>query len=1041
MDHFKKYNNIIGWILFGTALFIYMLTLEPTASFWDSSERIATAYKLQIPHPPGAPLLQMMQRIFALLAFGDVTNVAFWINAMSAVMGAATVMLLFWIITRLGQRVITLNYELDNTRMWAVFAGGIVGALALTFSDSFWFNATEAEAYAASTFFTALAFWSILKWEASESESDSHKWIVLIAYIIGLSIGVHLLSLLTIPAIVFVYYFKKYKPTRKGVIYTAIIAFILLGFIQAVLIPGVLTLDWWFEFFFVNNIGLPFHSGTIIFAVVLISLIAYGLYYTHKKNKVLWNTVILCFTFIVIGYSSFLMLVIRSNANPPINENAPVNAVELKSYLGREQYGDWPKVYGSYYNAPVEDLEDGRPKYGKDEEAGEYVVVNPRTAEERIYDPDFKTIFPRMWSPRQMHVRGYEMWGQVEGRPVTVTRRDGSSDVINKPTFGENLRFFFNYQLGHMYGRYFMWNFAGRQNDIQNRDGNPLEGNWMSGIPFLDQRLGPQHNLPESITSNPAHNKLYLLPFLLGLIGLVYHWNMHKRDTLVIALLFFMTGIAIILYLNQTPFQPRERDYSYAGSFFAFAIWIGIGTLGIIDALSKKINMKVATVVTTIACLLLVPGIMAKEGWSNHDRSGRTTVIDVAKNYLEACEPNAVLFTMGDNDTFPLWYAQEVEGVRTDIKIINLSLFSTDWYIDHMARRKFYEAEPLPLSMEPHQYQSGTRDYVHIVETPEIEGHRNLSEIIRFVTHDDQRAKIRTARGHENYVPTNKFRLPVDSAKVVENSTVKPGDADEIVDAVEWEFEGSGLEKGQLMLLDFLSENNWERPVYFAITTGRDAYIGLEDYFQLEGMVYRLLPIHSPGEDIVQGRVNPSILYDNLMNKFEWGNIDDPDLYLNEDHRRITMNYRRIFTRLAEQLVEENKLDSASVVINKINDKLPEENVPYGPENLFIAEQYYEVGQKRKEYAMEQGMEVEQVEEFEKGNAILERLLELNNQNLNYYFSFTGQQANMIERERNQAISIVRRIQQTAEDYEQDEIAEKAERIFDNYYGLLMGSY
>ncbi len=1035
MDYYKKYNNIIGWILFGIALLVYMLTIEPTASFWDASERIATAYKLQIPHPPGAPLLQMMQRIFSLLSFGDVTIVAFWINTMSAVVSAATVMLLFWIITGIGKRIMTLNYEFNNSRMWAVFASGIVGALALTFSDTFWFNATEAEAYATSIFFTALAFWAILKWEARADKADNQKWMVFIAYIVGLSIGVHLLSLLTIPAIVFVYYFKKYKPTRKGIAITAILAFLLLGFIQGVLIPGILTVDWWFEFFFVNTIGLPFHSGTLIFFIVLISLIAYGLYYTHKKNRVLWNTVILCFTFIVIGYSSFLMLVIRSNAKPPINENAPVNAVELKSYLGREQYGDWPKVYGQYYNAPIVDLEDGRPKYGKDEEAGKYTVTNPRTATEPVYDPDFMTVFPRMWSNQQRHIHGYEQWGQVEGRPVNVTRRDGSTDVINKPTFTENLRFFLNYQLGHMYGRYFMWNFAGRQNDVQSH-GSPLKGNWMSGIPFIDEiRLGDQSILPESITSNPAHNKFYMLPLILGLIGLIYHWKMHKKDTLVIALLFFMTGIAIILYLNQTPFQPRERDYSYAGSFFAFSIWIGIGTLGLIDVLSRKINIKVAIATVTTICLLLVPGIMAKEGWSNHDRSNRTSTLDVAKNYLKACEPNAVLFTMGDNDTFPLWYAQEVEGIRTDIKIINLSLFNTDWYIDYMARRKFYDAKPLPLSLKPEQYVEGTRDYLHIVENPNIEGYWDIGKLVEFATLDNPQAMIRTQRGHENYIPTNKFKIPVDSAKVVENNTVQPEDADQIVDAVKWKFEKPGIQKNQLMLMDFLSQNNWERPVYFAITTGSEAYMGLEDYFQLEGMVYRLVPIYTPEEDFIQGRVNTSILYDNLMNKFEWGNIADPDLYLNEDHRRITLNYRNIFTSLADQLIEENKPDSAVAVLDRVVEKLPEENVPYELSNLFIGEVYYAAGELLKDNAKQAGVYTDQGnEEFEKGNAILERLLDLNDQNLNYYFSFTGRNANLIEREKGQALGIIQRIEHIARNYQQNELAEKAERVFSNYY-------
>lgn len=1043
MNYYNRFNNIIGWVLFGIALLVYMLTLEPTASLWDCSERIATAYKLQIPHPPGAPLLQLMSRGFSLLSFGDVTMVAFWINTMSAVLSAFTIMFLFWIITALGKKIITKNYELNNSSVWAIIASGAVGALALTFSDSFWFNATEAEAYAPSLFFTALAFWAIMKWEARADKPDSNRWIIFIAYIIGLSIGVHLLSLLTIPAIIFVYYFKKYEPTRKGIIVSAIVAFSLLGFIQGILIPGILTLDWWFEFFFINKVGLPFHSGTIIFFITLISLIVYGLHYTHKKNKVFWNTAILCFTFVVIGYSSFLMLVIRSNAMPPINENAPLNAVELKAYLGREQYGDWPRVYGPYYNAPIIDLEDGSPRYRQDKEKGKYVISNQRIASEHIYHPDFKTVFPRMWSRNQQsHERGYERWGRVQGRPVTVSGFRGSQERINKPTFTENLRFFFRYQLGHMYTRYFMWNFAGRQNDVQGH-GSPIEGNWMTGIPFIDQaRLGDQSKLPGSITDNPAHNKFYMLPLLLGLIGLAYHWKMHKKDTLIVGLLFFMTGIAIILYLNQTPYQPRERDYSYAGSFFAFAIWIGIGTLGIIDALAKKINLKVATIVATIACLLLVPGIMAKEGWNNHDRSGRTTTIDVAKNYLEACAPNAVLFTMGDNDTFPLWYAQEVEGVRTDIKIINLSLLNTDWYIDYMARRKFYEAKPLPMTLEPHQYREGTRDYMHIMQHPDIEGHVNLRDIIRFVTSDSPVAKTRTVRGiQENFIPTNKFRIPVDSATVVENGTVQPEDAHKIVDAVEWKLEAQGLQKNQLVVMDFLSANNWERPVYFAITTGRDAYMGLEDYFQLEGMVYRLVPIYSPTDDIIHGRVNSSVLWENLMNNFEWGNMSDPTIYLNEDHRRITANYNNIFLKLAEQLIEENKLDSATAVLNRVVENIPEENVPLRLPNMFIAETYYQIGSMLKLAAKHKGEYSNQGEEqFETANRIFERLIEINDENLTYYFTFSPGQAALIEREKTQAIGILQRIRQIAERHEQKEIAKKAENILERHYNRFMMS-
>ncbi len=1020
LKSYKPINNIIGWLMFLTATAVFMMTLEPTASFWDAGERLATSFKLQVAHPPGAPLYQMLARMFSLLALGDVTRVAYWINAMSAVAGGLTVMFLFWTISMLGHRLLKATPDISSSKTWAVWGAGIVGGLTLTFSDSFWFAAVEAEVYVTSLFLTAFVFWSILKWEATEHEPDSLKWLVLIAFVIGLSIGVHMLNLLAIPAIVFVYYFKKYETTRKGIIVASIVAVGLLWFIQSVFIPGVLTVDWWFEKFFVNTLGLPFHTGTIFYFLLIIALITYGLYYTHKKKRVLFNTIILAFTFILIGYTSFMMLVIRSNAHVPINENAPKNALALKSYLGREQYGAWPLLYGPYYNAPIESIEDGKPVWRRDTIQGRYIITNESIGTVPVYNPEFTTIFPRMHSSRAQHVRAYESWGRVEGRPLRVQQRDGSTQVINKPTFAENLRFFFSYQLGHMYMRYLMWNFSGRQNDLQGH-GEPTRGNWMSGIKPLDSVfLGPQDNLPESITGNPGHSKYFLLPFILGIIGLVFQASRKPNDALVVGLLFFMTGIAIIIYLNQTPFQPRERDYSYIGSFYAFSIWVGLGVLAVADTLQRKLKGKMSAVVATLLCILLVPTIMAKENWNNHDRSGRYTTRDVAINYLESCAPNAIIFTMGDNDTFPLWYAQEVEGIRTDIKVVNLSLLNTDWYIDGMMRRKTYDADPVPFSLHPLQYRDGTRDVLYVMEDPRLEGqYVNLRSIINFVSNDDNKRTF--GRTRENFVPTRNFRLPVDSAKVVANGTVAPEDAHLIVDEIRWQYPDFSMQKNNLMMLDFLATNNWERPVYYAITTGSDAYIGLEEYFQLEGMAYRLVPIKTPdNRDGQTGRVNTRILYDNIMNKFQWGNMYDPSVYLNEDNIRLTVSFRNIFQRLANELVREGQIEKAVEVLDKAMEVMPENNVPYNYFSMLIAEAYYNAGA------------------FEKGNEIFTRMVDLEEQNLRYYFSFRGRRANMVESNKQESLAIMQRISHLTTINDQDELAEQSGDIFDHYYNLYM---
>ncbi len=1008
MKIYKKLNNIIGWIIFVIATVVYIITSEPTASFWDCGEYIATAYKLQVGHPPGAPLFQLLGRFFSLFAFGDTSLVARMINTMSALSSSFTILFLFWSITILAKKLVLASGEITKAKMYAIFGSGIVGALAFTFSDSFWFSAVEGEVYAMSSFFTAVVFWAILKWEETSDQNHSYRWLILIAYLIGLSIGVHLLNLLAIPAITFVYYFKKYNPTKKGIFITLIISFIILSVIMYVIVPWIVNFAGLFERFFVNSIGLPFNTGTIIYFILLTSGIIWGLIYTKKHKKVILNTIILGFIFILIGYSSFFLLIIRSNANTPIDENNPEDAISLLAYLNREQYGDWPLLHGQYYNAPMVDRKDGNPVYIKDKEKGKYLISDDRKNTIPVYDVKYKTIFPRMWSSTEtIYVDDYKRWAGIKRDP----------DNKHIPTFGENLRFFFRYQLGHMYLRYFMWNFAGRQNDIQGR-GGLLKGNWISGINFIDEwRLGPQNNLPESM-ENKGRNKFYFLPLILGLIGLFYQFNKNYKDGIVVSLLFIMTGIAIVIYLNQYSPQPRERDYAYAASFYAFTIWIGLGVLSIFDFFAKKFKPKISAFATILICLILIPGIMAKDSWDDHDRSGRYTALQVAKNYLNSCAQNAILFTNGDNDTFPLWYAQEVESIRTDVRVANMSLLNTDWYIDQL-KRKAYDSDAVPFSLTKDKYIQGTRDYVPLIKNKQLlNKYYDLKEIIAFVSSDSPNSKFNSQIGLLDYIPTNKFKVSVDSSTLVENGTVPLELADKIV-PVEWTLNRDGVHKNKMMVLDLLATNNWERPVYFAITTGNEAYIDLMDYFQLEGMAYRLVPIKTKRTDGQIGRINTDVMYDNLINKFYIG-MQDKDIYLNEDNIRMAMNLRNIFTRLADELIIEGKKDSAVAVLNRCIELMPDETVKYNYFVLPIAESYYKAGETKK------------------ANEIVLRLLELAEQDLNYYFLFTGQKTKLINFEKQQGLAKLHRINQVTQKYEQTDLSKISGDVFEQYYGLYL---
>jgi hypothetical protein len=1019
MNNYKKLNIILGWIIFAIASVVYILTTEPTASFWDCGEYISTSYKLQVGHPPGAPLFQLIGRFFSLFAFGNTALVAQMVNIMSALSSSFTILFLFWSITMLAKKLSRSQGEMNKSKMLAIFGSAVVGALAYTFSDSFWFSAVEGEVYAMSSFFTAIVFWAILKWDEKADEPHSIRWLVFIAYLIGLSIGVHLLNLLAIPAIALVYYFRKYKTTSyKGVIITLLISIVILSIIMNGIIPWIVQLAAKFELFFVNTLSLPFNTGTVIYFVMITGAIAWGLYKTHAKGKIILNTVIWSLTFILIGYSSFFTLIIRSNANTPIDQNNPENAINLLTYLNREQYGDWPILHGNYFNAPIVDRKDGNPVYRRSNETGKYIVIYDRKGTVPVYDPEFTTIFPRMWSNTETrYIDDYKEWSKLKGIPKMVRDERGEMTQLLKPTFRENLRFFFRYQLDHMYFRYFMWNFSGRQDDLQGFS-DRANGNWITGIPFIDNaRLGPVLNTPASLASK-AQNKFYMLPLLLGLIGLIFQLRNDRKNFLVVTALFIMTGIAIVVYLNQHSPQPRERDYAYAASFYAFAIWIGLGVYALFSFARRWIEPKAAAYVITGISLLLVPAIMAREGWDDHDRSKRYSALAMAKNYLNSCAPNAILFTNGDNDTFPLWYAQEVEGIRTDVRVVNLSLLNTEWYIEQL-RRKAYDADPVPFSLPWDRYKDGTRNYSYFVERDQITGHVELSQLFDLIRTNPERLIMQTRVGPIEYLPSKKFKITIDSAQVIRTGTIRPELANQMVKEITWELRGTGIGKNHLMVLDLLANNNWERPIYFAITIGSSSFMGLENYFQSEGLAYRLVPIKTVRRDGYTGRTDTHNMYDNLVNKFDFGNMGDPGVYLDETNVRMAMSLRNTFSRLALALAEEGKTDSAYAVTEHCLELLPNEQLPYNYFTIFFGETYYKTGN------------------FNKGNELFNILINNFEEQLEYYFAFTGKRSQAYDVKRRQAMGMLSRVVQLADRYDQSGVSARGKAILEKYYDLI----
>ncbi len=1141
--NFNRLNIITGWTIWLVATIVYVLTLEPTMPFWDCGEFIASSYKLEVGHPPGAPLFMLIARLFGAVA-GDTSQVPYMINLLSALASSFTVLFLFWTITHFAKKIADLSGGIvTNGRLYAIIGSGIIGALVFTFSDTFWFSATEGEVYGMSSLLIAVVFWAILKWESVVDEAGDLRWIILIAYLIGLSIGVHLLNLLAIPAICYVYYFKKYNVTPKGLIATGIVSLVVLGLVQKGIIIWAVKLAGVFERVAINSLRLPFNTGVLFYVLLVIGLIAFGLWYTRKKGKVMWNTFILSVAVAIIGYTSFATIIIRSQANTPMDENNPENLFAMLSYLNREQYGDRPLVFGQYFNTPQDisdPYRDGSDVWVKSYsvrtadtknklvlscrtpyEAEQYIQQN---ADQKLiliqeyvesgekkgaipnYDKRFSGYFPRMHSSQGNHVGAYKQWSDYQGWSTQrgqdkVKSLEESIDeneaVLNYfsqknamprgyedksagqvlrelerlyarqvPSASEEMRFFTDYQLGWMYWRYFMWNFTGRQNDKQGH-GDFTDGNWVSGVKQIDEkRLGAMDQLPEYELNNKGYNKYFFIPLLLGIFGLVFQLLTHRKDFSVVAMLFILTGVAVIIYLNQPPLEPRERDYTSVGSFYAFAIWVGLGvyalyyaalnmtlkhlgtlaamTVGgslIIFAVESAVGghsafgmsllfMSVLTVIAfgimtglnlytkgdgmmkaLVPTLLafVAPFLMCSYNWDDHSRAKRETGLAMAVNYLESLAPNAIIFTNGDNDTFPLWYAQEVEDIRTDVRIVNLSLLNTDWYIDQM-KRQAYKSAPVPFKMTEQKYRQGTRDVMFMDPYKETKNFMPVSEAMNIAL-DDSKFVV-NGKNKISYLPTYKFSLKVDSASA---EMFRPfmQEGDTLVNELTWAvMDGGGrprsyITKANLAVLDLLNNMDWNRPVYFAVTTGGDAYMGLERYFQLEGLAYRLTPILHKQDDNpnLDGGIGSDLMYTNMMEKFRWGNMDTEEIYMDENNRRMTTNLRLQFGHLAQNLIDLGRLDSAKNVLNKSLTVMPEKNVPYDQPQITwqIADMLYQAGDSAK------------------GLELTKRLIELNNQEVAYYRSLDPMRQQVISKDVSMRVQISERLVIMAKEYKPED--------------------
>ena len=1012
MKQYNLVNNVLGWLTFFVAAFVYCSTIEPTASFWDCPEFITTGYKLEVGHPPGAPFFMLTANLFSQFA-SDPTQVARMVNTMSALLSATTILFLFWSITHLARKLILKDWsEMTMGKMIAIQASGLVGALIYTFSDTFWFSAVEGEVYAYSSAFTAIVFWLILKWEDHADEPHSDRWLVLISYMTGLSIGVHLLNLLCIPAIVLVYCYRRYPNIElKGSLLALIGSFVIVAGVLYGVVPGIITVAGWFELLFVNKFGCPFNTGEIIYIILVVAIVIWAIYesyvdrnfkrqnisftlavgmlgipfrgtewgaaiigiiilvaiyfglnYRKKVEKQLVpvisarfkNTALLCMLMLMIGYSSYAVIVIRSSANPPMDQNSPEDVFTLGSYLSRDQYGDSPLLYGQAYTSQVAFDIDGnmcipkrkegapiwqRKEKASDTEKDSYFVVSHK--DKLIYAQNM--LFPRMYS--SAHAKSYESWlGGVEGYEVPYDRC-GEAVTVKMPTQWDNIKFFLSYQCNFMYWRYFMWNFAGRQNDLQG-SGEPEKGNWITGISFIDNwMLGDQSTLPKELKENKGHNVFYCLPLLLGLIGLFWQaWRGQRgiRQFWVVFFLFFMTGLAIVIYLNQTPQQPRERDYAYAGSFYAYAIWCGLGVLAIYDMLKKKIkgNDVALASVLGVVCLL-VPIQMASQTWDDHDRSGRYTCRDFGQNYLMTLpdKGNPIIFTNGDNDTFPLWYNQETEGVRTDARVCNLSYLQTDWYIDQM-KRPAYNSPSVPISWPRLDFCSGTNDYVQVdasLKQQVLDYYKEHPADAKqqfgdnpFEVKNIMKNWVRSKNSDMHVIPTDTLFITIDKEAVKKSGMMMASDT--IPDRMVISLSGKrALYKNDLMMLEMLSLCNWTRPLYVATTVGEDNYMNLGENFITEGLAYRISPFTTNANGAKNFDTEKT--YNNVMNRYKFGGLYKPGLYLDETVMRMCYTHRHLFVQLALELIKEGKNDKALKVLRKAEKVLPNYNVP----NTFVS--------------------------------------------------------------------------------------------------------
>ncbi len=942
-ENFKKWNLILGWGSFLIALITYTLTLEPTVSAWDCGEYISTSVKLEVGHPPGAPLFQMLGAFFAMFT-SNAENIAMMVNFMSALASALTILFMFWTITNLGKKLARKSNDDSEGALIAILGSAFVGSLAYTFSDSFWFSAVEGEVYAMSSFLMAILFWLGLKWENEINTPRGNKWLVLISFVVGLSFGVHILSLLVIPAIVLLYFFKTYKEINvKTTAIATLISVFVLAFVFKLLFPYTLKFFSVSELFFINSIGLPYNSGTIIAGLVLIAAFYWGLNYTRKKQKVVANTLILSILFMMIGFSSWLMLPIRANANTTINENNPSSARELLAYYNREQYGDANVFYDTYYSISYKREQDAKnptrddkPKYEKKD--GKYVIVNAYKDVLPNYTSKHKGFIPRMTDPGSQ-----QNYKAIAGIPENSKRR---------PTFGENMKFMLNFQFGYMYGRYFMWNFVGRQNDIQGQL-DKFNGNWLSGIGFIDKaRLGPQVGLPSDVKENKGRNTYYFLPLILGIIGLLYHVRWDKENFYTLLIFFLFTGAAIIFYTNPKPFEPRERDYAVVGSFYIFAIWIGFGVYALYDYLKNFAGKKIIAYAVTVLSFVSVPLLMGFENWDDHDRSNRYTTHLNASSYLQSCDKNAIMFTIGDNDTFPLWYMQEVEGFRTDIKLVNTSLFSTDWYIDQM-KRATYDAPPIPSQMQHDEYRWGTLDVAYYFEDLFPQYKDSILPLKTFMqwlrsTNKQTFLDLDDDGNPEKILPVNKIRVPVNKENALKYGIVQPEDADKMVDYIDITIDRA-LPKNRILMLDILNTFDWKQPIYFTGGSMDDSeYIWMKDYLQLEGMAYKLVPIKTENNRVFNlGRINPEKMYANIK-KIDWKNINDGKIYLDEQTKKNAISLRNNLIRLAEEFAKKGDTVKAIEVLDLSIEKMPIKDFGNFNFSLGYPEVYYQLGEQEK---------------------------------------------------------------------------------------------